>query len=121
MLIVALISMFYKMDKFYIVNELNNSDKLRKDFGFKSKLNYFQIAEVFSRFDDIQVLEFVLKVLNKQFKNNKRGIRKIIIDSTDIQFNINLKKEYKTEEKLLEREYEIGFSTKKREFYREVN
>lgn len=38
---VSLIVMFYKMDKYYIVNELNNSDKLRKDFGFESKLNYF--------------------------------------------------------------------------------
>jgi len=113
---VALISMFYKMDKFYIVNELNNSDKLRKDFGFQSKLNYFQIAEVFSRFDDTQVLEFVIKLSNKQFKNGKRGIRKIIIDSTDIQFNINLKKEYKTKEKLEEKGYEIGFSTKKGSF-----
>lgn len=46
------------MDKFYIVSELNNSDKLRKDFGFESKLNYFQIAEVWSRFEDTQVLEF---------------------------------------------------------------
>jgi len=49
---VALVSMFYKINKFYIANELNNSDKLRKDFGFESKLNYFQIAEVWSRFDD---------------------------------------------------------------------
>jgi len=86
---VALISMFYNMDKFYIVNELNNSDKLRKNFGFKSKLNYYQIAEVWSRFDDTQILEFVLKISNKEFKNVKRGIKKIIIDSTDIQFNIN--------------------------------
>ena len=113
---VALIAMFYNMDKFYIVNELNNSDKLRKDFGFESKLNYFQIAEVFSRFDDAQVLEFVLKLSNKQFKNDKHGIKKIIIDSTDIQFNINLKKDYKTKEKLEERRYKIGFSTKKGSF-----
>jgi len=110
---VALISMFYKMDKFYIVSELNNSDKLRKDFGFTTKLNYFQIGEVWSRFSDEQVLEFVLKLSNKQFKNKKRGPKKIIIDATDIQFNINLKKEYKTEEELKEKGYEIGFSTKK--------
>jgi len=61
-------------------------------------------------------LNSLLKYQINSFKNVKRGIRKIIVDSTDIQFNINLKKEYKTKEKLDEKGYEIEFSTKKRSF-----
>jgi hypothetical protein len=37
---ISLISMFYGLNKYYVVCELNKSEKLRKNFGFKSKLNY---------------------------------------------------------------------------------
>jgi hypothetical protein len=46
----SLISMFYGVDKFYVVFELNNNEELRKNFGFKSELDYNQLCEVFSRF-----------------------------------------------------------------------
>ena len=49
---VSLIGMFYGLDKFYVVSELNNSEELRKNFRFKSKLDYNQLSEVFSRFSD---------------------------------------------------------------------
>jgi len=45
----------------------------------------------------------VIKRLNKEFKSKKRGKRAMIVDSTDIQFNINLEKHYYTEEKLKEK------------------
>jgi len=69
---ISLIAMFYGIDKKYVVNELNNDDQLRKDFRFKGKLDYNQLCEVFSRFDGVQVLEFVIKRLNKEFKNKKK-------------------------------------------------
>ena len=53
--------MFYGLDKFYVVSELNNSEKLRKNFRFKSKLDYNQLSEVFSRFSDEQILELCIK------------------------------------------------------------
>jgi len=77
---IRLIAMFYGIDIKYVVNELNNSKKLRKTFKFKSTLNYLELSEVFSRFTELQVLEFVLKRLNKEFKKNIRRNRKIIID-----------------------------------------
>jgi hypothetical protein len=49
---ISLIAMFYGLDKFYVVSELNNSEELRKDFGFRSMLDYNQLCEVFSRFSD---------------------------------------------------------------------
>ena len=86
--------MFYGLDKSYVVSELNNSEELRKNFRFKSKLDYNQLSEVFSRFSDDQILEFVLKRLNKGFKKNRRKYRYILLDSTDISFDINLEKKY---------------------------
>jgi hypothetical protein len=35
---ISLIAMFYGIDKKYVVNELNNSDQLRKDFRFKGEI-----------------------------------------------------------------------------------
>lgn len=113
---VRLIAMFYGIDIKYVINELNNSAELRKAFGFNSTLNYLKLSEVFSRFDESQVLEFVLKRLNKEFKKNIRGNRKIIIDSTDIRFNINLDKKFYDDRTLEENGYEIGFSSSKNKF-----
>ncbi|MDR2829705.1 MAG: transposase [Methanobrevibacter sp.] len=86
---------------------------MRENFGFKGKLDYNQLCEVFSIFEDFQILEFVIKRLNKEFKVKTRGKRTMIIDSTDIQFNINLGKHYYSKEKLKEKKFKIGFSSSK--------
>jgi hypothetical protein len=91
---VSLIAMFYNLDKSYVVSELNNSEELRKNFGFRSMLDYNQLCEVFSHFSDEQILKFMLKRLNKCFKKEKRTVRYILVDSTDISFDINLDKKY---------------------------
>lgn len=113
---VRLIAMFYGIDIKYVVNELNNSVELRKAFKFRSTLNYLELSEVFSRFNEFQVLEFVLKRLNKEFKKNIRRNRKIIIDSTDIRFKINLDKKFYDDRILEENGYELGFSSSKGKF-----
>jgi transposase len=110
---ISLIAMFYGLDKSYVVSEVNNNEQLRKDFGFNDELNYNELCEVFSRFNDVQILEFVLKKLNKEFKKNKGKIRYILIDATDIAFNINLEKHYYTTEELNKKGFELGFSSSK--------
>jgi len=110
---ISLIGMFYGLDKFYVVSELNNSEELRKSFGFKSELDYNQLCEVFSRFTEEQILEFVLKRLNKEFPKEKRRVRYILVDSTDIQFDINLDKKYYTDEELEEKSFKLGYSSSK--------
>jgi hypothetical protein len=110
---ISLIAMFYGLNKFYIVSELNNSEELRKNFGFKSKLDYNELSETFSRFTDKQILEFVLKRLNKEFKKDRRKYRYILVDSTDIPFDINLEKKYYGEEEMEEKGFEFGYSSSK--------
>ena len=46
---IRLIAMFYGIDIKYVVNELNNSEELRKAFRFGSTLNYLELSELFSR------------------------------------------------------------------------
>ena len=89
---ISLIGMFFGLDKNYVVNELNNSEELRKNFGFQSELDYNQLCEVFSRFTEEQILEFVIKRINKAFTKEKRTYKYILIDATDISFDINLDK-----------------------------
>lgn len=108
--------MFYGIDIKYVVNELNNSEQLKKAFKFGSTLNYLELSEVFSSFDEFQVLKFVLKHLNKEFKKNTRGKRKTIIDSTDIRFRINLDKKFYDDRILEEKGYKFGFSSSKGKF-----
>jgi hypothetical protein len=109
----SLISMFYGLNKSYVVSELNNSEELRKNFEFPSELDYTQLSEAFSRFSDEQILEFVLKILNKKFKKNKRKFRYILVDSTDIPFDINLDKKYYTDKEMEEKGFEFGYSSSK--------
>lgn len=110
---ISLIAMFYGLDKFYVVSELNNSEELRKKFGFKSELDYNGLCEVFSRFSDKQILEFTLKRLNKEFKKDKRTSKYILVDSTDIPFDINLDKKYYNEEEMEEKGFKFGYSSSK--------
>jgi hypothetical protein len=107
---------FFNLDKKYVVNELNNSRKLRKNFKFGSKLNYNQLCEVFSRFSAEQIMEYVLKGLNFYFKRNSRTSNIVLIDSTAIPFNINTEKNYYSDEKLDKRNFKIGFSSDKKSF-----
>jgi transposase len=110
---VSLIGMFFNLDKFYVISELNNSEELRKNFGFKTELDYYQLCEVFSRFTEQQIIEFVLKKLNKVFPKEKRTARYILIDATDIPFDINLDKKFYTSEEMERKDFKFGYSSSK--------
>lgn len=90
---IVLMSMFFSTDISYIVNEVERSFKLRKSLGFNNVPKTDQIYEFLSRFSQKQILEFVIKTLNKEFKPIKRGIRTILIDGTDIQVDMNWNKQ----------------------------
>ena len=110
---ISLIAMFYGLDKSYVISELNNNEELRKNFGFKSELDYNELCEVFSRFTEYQILNFVIRRLNNGFTKEKRVSRYILADTTDIRFDINLEKKYYTEKELEEKGFELGYSSSK--------
>lgn len=57
----SLIAMFCDLDKSYVVSEVNNSEELRENFGLRSKLDYNQLCEFLAHFNELEILEFVLK------------------------------------------------------------
>ena len=71
--------MFFDIDVKYVADEVNNSPELRKYWGFKYMLNYNILSKLLSKFDSNQLLESVLKFINKQFIPGKRGRRTIIL------------------------------------------
>ncbi len=89
----VLINIFFATDISYVVKELERSSKLRKSLGFENILNENQIYEFLSRFDQQQILEFVIKTLNNEFKQNIRGKKTILIDGTDIPVDMNWNKQ----------------------------
>jgi transposase len=107
---IRFISMFFNINIKYAVDEVNNSSELRKQWGFKYKLNYNKLSKLLSEFDSDQIREFVLKLINKQFLPGKRGRRTVIIDATSIKLDINLNKKYYSKEELEEKNFKIGFS-----------
>lgn len=107
---IRFISMFFEIDIKYVVDEVNNSFELRKYWGFKYRLDYNNLSKLLSKFNSNQLLEFVLKFINKQFIPSKRGKKTIIMDATSIKLDINLDKKYYTEEELDEKNFKVGFS-----------
>jgi len=104
------ISMFFNIDIKYVVNEINNSPELREQWNIKSILDYNKFSNLISSLDSSQILEFVLKLINKQFPNPVRGRRTILMDATAIKMDINLEKKYYGDEELERKSFEIGFS-----------
>ena len=107
---IRLISMFFDTDSKYVVDEINNSFKLREQWGIKSILDYKKFSKLLSRLDSDSILEFVLKVSNKRFIKCKRGRKTILVDATPIMLDINLDKKFYKKEELEEKGFEIGFS-----------
>jgi hypothetical protein len=104
------ISMFFDINIKYVVNEINNSPKLREKWNIKSILDYNKFSNLMSSVDSSQILEFVLKLINKQFPKPKRGRRTILMDATPMKMDINLDKKFYGAEELERKGFEIGFS-----------
>jgi hypothetical protein len=107
---IRFISMFFDIDNKYVVNEINNSSELRNQWGIKSVLDYNEFSKHLSKIESTQIIEFVLKILNKHFKKGKRGKKTVLMDGTPIMLDINLDKKYYTDEELESKNFKIGFS-----------
>ena len=107
---IRFISLFFDVDIKYIVNEINNSPELRKQWNIKSILDYNKISNLISSLNTVQLMEFVIKLINKQFLKGIRGRRTFLIDATSIKMDINLNKKYYTDEELEEKGFKIGYS-----------
>ena len=81
--------MYFCLEISYVVRELDEKKKLRKFMRIKSVPSEDEVYSVMSSFDPDQFINFIIGVLNNVCPRRKRGISQIIIDSTDINLDLN--------------------------------
>ncbi len=108
---IVLLSMFFSSDVSYAVKETEEREKLRKFLKISSVPSENEIYTTLSQYDPESFISFVLEVLNTLCPERKSGSRGIIIDSTDINLNLNWHAKKISKKSLEEKEYKWGHST----------
>lgn len=91
---VIFISIFYQIERSYIVNELNENEKLRNAFGIYEEIDIVEMNKRLSGLDEENVRNYVTRILNQKFPTPKKKIRTILIDSSPIPLDINIDKKF---------------------------
>jgi hypothetical protein len=84
---------------------------LRNFLKISSVPNEKEIYGILSKYEPKQFTDFVFELLNDLCRERKSGSGGIIIDSTDINLNLNWHAKKITKEGLESKEYEWGHST----------
>lgn len=108
---IVLTSMYFCLEISYVVSELEDKKKLRKLMRIKSVPSEDDVYSIMSSFDPDQFVNFVIGLLNNVCSRRKRGVSQIIIDSTDINLDLNWFKRKISKKMLKDREFKWGHST----------
>jgi hypothetical protein len=108
---IVLTSMFFCLEISYIVRELEEKKKLRKFMRIKSVPSEDEVYSIMSSFDPDLFIDFIIVLLNNVCSCRKRGLNQIIIDSTDINLDLNWFKRKISKKMLENREFKWGYST----------
>jgi hypothetical protein len=108
---IVLTSMYFCLEISYIVRELEDKKKLRKFMKIKSVPSEDEVYSIMSNFDPDQFINFVIVLLNNVCSRRKRGSSQIIIDSTDINLDLNWFKRKISKKMLKDRDFKWGHST----------
>lgn len=108
---IVILSMYFCLEISYVVRELNEKRKLRKFMRIKSVPSEDEVYSIMSSFDPDQFIDFIIGVLNNICSRRKRGRSQIIIDSTDINLDLNWFKRKISKKMLKDRDFKWGHST----------
>jgi len=108
---IVILSMYFCLEISYVVRELDEKRKLRKFMRIKSVPSEDEVYSIMSSFDPDQFINFIIGVLNNVCSRRKRGLSQIIIDSTDINLDLNWFKRKISKEMLKDRDFKWGYST----------
>jgi len=103
--------MFFSCEISYAIRELEERESLRTFLKISSVPNEKEIYGILSKFEPQQFTDFVFELLNGLCPKRRSGSRGIIIDSTDINLNLNWHAKKITKESLENKEYKWGHST----------
>jgi len=107
---IVVLSMYFCLDISYVVRELEEKRKLRKFMKIKSVPSENEVYSIVSNFDLDQFINFVIRMLNNVCSHRKRGLNHIIIDSTDINLDLNWYKRKISKKMLEDRDFKWGYS-----------
>jgi len=107
----VLLSMLFSLEISYAIEELKKREKLRNYLNIPSPPSKTQVYSFLSRFSPEDFLNMVLGLLNSICSPRRGRLALILIDSTDIQVNINWFKKKITKKDLEHREFKWGYSS----------
>lgn len=110
---IVMIAIFFNLEISYVVSELKRNKKLKKQLNIQEVYSASQIYEFISRIDERKFYEFTIKLLNNLNFKNKRLIRDIIVDGTDIQIDLNWFGRRISKKSLLKKPYKWAHSSSK--------
>jgi hypothetical protein len=110
---IVLTSMYFCLEISYVVRELEEKRKLRKFMKIKSVPSEDKVYSILSTFDPDQFIDFVVGLLNNVCSRRKGGLNHIIIDSTDIDFDLNWSMRKISKKMLENRDFKWGHSTRR--------
>ena len=110
---VMMIALFFSLEVSYVLRELKEREQLRKFAGIDDVPSESQLYEFLSRFSEEQIMNCVLGILNSLTSHRKRGKAAILVDSTDIQLDLNWNKKKITKKSLEDLPYNWCYSKSK--------
>ncbi len=108
---IVLLSLFFSCEISYAIRELEERESLRTFLKISSIPTQKEIYGILSKYEPEQFTAFVFELLNDLCPMRKSGSKGIIIDSTDINLNLNWHAKKITKESLENKEYKWGHST----------
>jgi hypothetical protein len=108
---IVLLSMFYSCEISYAIKELEERESLRAFLKISSVPTENEIYGVLSKYEPEEFACSVFELLNELCPKRKSGSRGIIVDSTDINLNLNWHSKKITKKSLENKEYKWGHST----------
>jgi hypothetical protein len=108
---IVLLSMFFSCEISYSIRELKERESLRNFLKISSVPTENEIYGILSKYEPDQFSYFVFELLNDLCPKRKKESRGIIIDSTDINLNLNFHAKKITKKSLENKEYKWGHST----------
>ena len=109
-IVLTSISMFFSKNIAYVISELKTRENLRTFLKIEKVPEKTMLYRFLSRIEDKSFVNVILRILilNKQCGRRRRGRAFIIIDSTDVQLDINYFRRRIKKEDLEDKEFKWG-------------
>lgn len=110
---IALIAIFFSRNLSDVLKELETRPELCNFADIRVVPSVDDLSRFMSQFSDDQFVDVVLMILNHISRPRRRGRAWIVVDSTDIQVDLNWFRRKITKKSLEDREFKWGYSPSK--------